>query len=60
MRQASLGYGLDDAGIGNANLVGPQSLGARGHIDDHGCLDEQWRVTGSNLSGTTGGGPAAP
>ncbi len=58
---ASLGYGLYDAGIGDANLIGPQSLE---ELEDRstitGCLDEQWRVTGSNLSGTNGSSPAAP
>jgi hypothetical protein len=48
---ASIGYGLYDAGIGGANMVGPQSveeLAGRSTIT--GCLDDVWRITGSNLS----------
>jgi hypothetical protein len=50
---ASIGYGLYDAGIGGANMVGAQSveeLAGRSTIT--GCLDDVWRITGSNLSGS--------
>jgi hypothetical protein len=56
----SIGYGLYDAGIGGANLVGPQSveeLADRSTIT--GCLDQQWRILGSNISGTQGSSPAS-
>lgn len=55
----AIGYGLYDAGIGGANLVEPQSLeelADRSTIT--GCLDQQWRILGSNLSGTQGSSPA--
>jgi hypothetical protein len=57
---AAIGYGLYDAGIGGANMVGPQSVE---ELADQstltGCLDQQWRILGTNLSGTGGSAPAA-
>ena len=48
----SLGYGLYDAGIGHADLS-PQSVFQTGCTSTMtGCLDEQWRIAGSNVSGT--------
>jgi hypothetical protein len=51
----STGYGLYDAGVGGANLVGPRSVE---ELADEstltGCLNQQWRITGSNIGGTGG------
>ena len=48
---ASLGYGLYDAGIGHAEL-GTQSVEQlRGTSTMTGCLDQQWRIAGSNITG---------
>ncbi len=63
---ASIGYGLYDAGIGGANMVGPQSVEElAGTSTLAGCMDQQWRILQTNLSGTNGvsgnsGAGAAP
>jgi hypothetical protein len=57
---ASIGYGLYDAGIGGANLVGAQSVEElEGRSSLAGCLDEVWRLAGSNLQGRNQVAPAA-
>lgn len=51
----SIGYGLYDAGIGGANLVGPQSVEELANASElAGCMDQQWRILGTNMSGTNG------
>ncbi|MGE3193780.1 MAG: Ig-like domain repeat protein [Microbacteriaceae bacterium] len=63
---ASIGYGLYDAGIGGVNMVGPQSVEElAGTSTLAGCMDQQWRILQTNMSGTNGvsgnsGAGAAP
>jgi hypothetical protein len=46
----AIGYGLYDAGLGSADLSGPESLDElAGRSTISGCLDEVWRVTGSEV-----------
>jgi len=48
----SIGAGLYTAGIGNADLSGPESLEElAGKSTIAGCLDEAWRITGSEVGG---------
>jgi hypothetical protein len=51
----AIGYGLYDAGIGGANLTGPQSVEElAGTSTIAGCMDDVWSAAGTNFSG--GGG----
>ena len=50
---ASIGYGLYSVGIGGAlTQTQPQSVEElAGKSTLTGCLDNEWRITGANLSG---------
>ena len=58
---ANLGYSLYSAGIGGTNFTGPQSVDdIAGRSTITGCLDQQWRAAGSDLSGNNDSSGKAP